>query len=398
MARKNELGGENKSDQDQTSSSCSESGVILKSGEAREKGNPRATTSVRKSSKKRKASKNILSEEEVEELCERLESKRPDLDCEIARKLESSPNLAFYPSRAALKEAILGDKNVLNEITDEFVDEFIGVIRDVFHTKMTATDKKAALSHEWSKKLCPFLSNEMWQKFCEGLSTKCKMDISHADRIAVLSGINEAIYDFTHALSHERVIDLPSKANTGGALSIEDRTILHRFGGAALCRMITLRENTIKGRKGTIKVTDRHREELENELELLYAIKMNDKSSLPSDLKENLDEEGLYFLKEDFISFVQFADNCTRRLTTERRFRRSPSSFLKFIFSSVNENTDIFSEFKSALKAVGVTTESDAVRTVYEQLLTKICRTRVKVFLQEMKERDLQKQKKSSGR
>ena len=46
-------------------------------------------------------------------------------------------------------------------------------------------------------------------------------------------------------------------------------------------------------------------------------------------------------------------------------------------------------------KAVGVTTESVAVRTVYEQLLlTKICRTRVKVFLQAMKERDLQKQKK----
>ena len=50
---------------------------------------------MKKSSKKRKASKNILSEEEVEELCERLESKRHDLDCEIARKLESSANLAF---------------------------------------------------------------------------------------------------------------------------------------------------------------------------------------------------------------------------------------------------------------------------------------------------------------
>ena len=113
-------------------------------------GKPRATTSVKKSSKKRKASKNFLSEEEVEELCERLESKRHDLDCEIARKLESSPNLAFYPSSAALKEAIVGDKNVLNEITDEFVDEFIGVIHDVYHTKMKATDKKAVLLISWS--------------------------------------------------------------------------------------------------------------------------------------------------------------------------------------------------------------------------------------------------------
>ena len=144
-----ELEGENNNDQDQTSSSCLECGEISKSGEAREKGKPRATTSVKKSSKKRKASKNILSGEEVEELCDRLESKRHDLDCEIARKLESSPNVAFYPSTAALKETILGDKNVLNEITDEFVDEFIGVIHDVYHTKLTATDKKAVLLISW---------------------------------------------------------------------------------------------------------------------------------------------------------------------------------------------------------------------------------------------------------
>ena len=99
-----ELEDENNSDRDQTSSSCSESREISKGGEAREKGKPRATTSVKKSSKKRKPSKNIFSEEETEELCERLESKRHDLDCEIAKKLESSPNLAFYLSRAALKE------------------------------------------------------------------------------------------------------------------------------------------------------------------------------------------------------------------------------------------------------------------------------------------------------
>ena len=47
--------------------------------------------------------------------------------------------------------AILGDKNVLkSEITDEFVDEFIGVIHDVYHTKMTATDKTAVLLISWS--------------------------------------------------------------------------------------------------------------------------------------------------------------------------------------------------------------------------------------------------------
>ena len=37
-------------------------------------------------------------------------------------------------------------------------------------------------------------------------------------------------------------------------------------------------------------------------------------------------------------------------------------------------------------KAVVVSTESVAVRTVYEQLLTKICRTKVNVFLQTIKD------------
>ena len=47
-----------------------------------------------------------------------------------------------------MKEAILGD---------EFVEDFIGVIHDFYHTKMTPSDRNASLFHEWSKKLRPFL-------------------------------------------------------------------------------------------------------------------------------------------------------------------------------------------------------------------------------------------------
>ena len=34
--------------------------------------------------------------------------------------------------------------------SDEFVDEFIGVIHDVYHTKMTATNKTVVLLISWS--------------------------------------------------------------------------------------------------------------------------------------------------------------------------------------------------------------------------------------------------------
>lgn len=40
----------------------------------------------------------------------------------------------------------MGNKSVLNEISDDFVDEFIEVIHIVYHKMMIAKDKKAALS------------------------------------------------------------------------------------------------------------------------------------------------------------------------------------------------------------------------------------------------------------
>ena len=87
-----------------------------------------------------------------------------------------------------------------------------------------------------------------------------------------------------------------------------------------MCRMIKLRLNTIKDKKGTLKVTSRHKDELERELEVLMAMKMADKSLLPKEIKDHLDEGGLFFLKAEFINFVRIADNCTRRLTTDRTF------------------------------------------------------------------------------
>ena len=114
---------------------------------------------------------------------------------------------------------------------------------------------------------------------------------------------------------------------------------------------------------------------------------MVDKSSLPSEIKDHLDEGGRCFLKDEFMDFIANADKRTRKLTVERTFQRSPSSFLDFVFSSVYGNSDIFGQFNSALAAVGINNKSSAIKNVYE--LTKVCRTRAKVFLQAMKEKDL---------
>ena len=42
--------------------------------------------------------------------------------------------------------------SALNELTCEFIDEFVEVICDVFNKRMPSIDKKVSLSHAWSKK------------------------------------------------------------------------------------------------------------------------------------------------------------------------------------------------------------------------------------------------------
>ena len=87
--------------------------------------------------------KSRLTEDKVEDLCDKLEIKREELDGEIKKKLDSSANLSFYPSRMALMAAVLADKVVLNEATSEFEDDFIEIIHNTFHSSLSATNKKA---------------------------------------------------------------------------------------------------------------------------------------------------------------------------------------------------------------------------------------------------------------
>ena len=225
-------------------------------------------TAPKKSNKRTKS----LSEEEMEDLCEQLEERRQDLDVKIREKMASSVNLEFYPSRVALRKELLADKSVLSELTSEFIDEFIELIRRIFLTNMTPGNKKAALTHEWSKKLKTFLDSVIWRKLCREIPKNKMQEISRVNEIAVLSCIHEGVYDFFHSLSHDNALSLPGHDANASVLS-EDKVILYRFGGAALCRMIKLRQNTIKGEKGTLKITEKHMEELQKELNILLAIK-----------------------------------------------------------------------------------------------------------------------------
>ena len=70
-----------------------------------------------------------------------VEEKRQKLYRTITDKMRSSANLGFYPSRQILRKALLADENedvgdVLTELTGDFIDEFIEIIREIFSTRM----------------------------------------------------------------------------------------------------------------------------------------------------------------------------------------------------------------------------------------------------------------------
>ena len=208
-----------------------------------------------------------------------MEERRQDLDVKIREKMASSVNLEFYPSRVALRKELLADKSVLSELSSEFIDELIELIRRIFLTNMTPRNKKAALTHEWSNKLKSFRDSVIWRKLCREIPKNQVQEMSRVDEIAVLSCMHEGICDFIHSLSHDNALSLPGHDANASVLS-EDKVILYRIGGAALCRMIKLRQNTIKGEKGTLKITDKHntsfsldkhKEELQKELNILLA-------------------------------------------------------------------------------------------------------------------------------
>ena len=74
------------------------------------------------------------------------------------------------------------------------------------------------------------------------------MDVTRGNEISILSCVHEGIYDFVHTVSLDNSLNLPHEPETSATgLQNDDHVILHRFGGAALCRMIKLRQNTIMG-------------------------------------------------------------------------------------------------------------------------------------------------------
>ena len=339
-----------------------------------------------------KKASNAMTNEELEDLCFELGEKKEELAAYTKKKLETAGDINFFTMRGLLRNAVIGE---LPEFLDEVNESFMETMRNSFTKKVSKAERKASLSHCWLQKLPSFLKNEIWS----GIVRNCCdhndcSEVSRGDQISILACITEAVYDFAHIHSHSKIV--PNNSTPGTQpLCAENDVILHRFGGAAIYRMEKVRRNTVNQKKGTMKVTDAHRENLKKELEIIQKMRRDTTKNLPRELSVHLNEGGLHFMKDEMIEFVRKADNHTRKFTVSRFFRRNPSSFLNNVFTSVYGSEELFDSFVSSLKSIGVSGyDQGIVRAVYQELLKKLCRTRVKSFMQGLKEQDLETDKK----
>ena len=336
-------------------------------------------------SKKSKA----LTQEEIEELCFEVGERKEDLRRYVEEKLKDTGDINFFASRALVRDFLLSEATKLQELLDDMIETFLATVRNVFFEKGAKSEKKARLSHCWTQQLTTFLRTAVWLNVCEDYGSS----VLRGDQISILSCIAEAVYDFVHI--HEQEKTLHEVVMESTKEQVEDKVILHRLAGAALYRMMKVRRNTVEGKKGSMKVTDSTKGILEDELHLLNRMKRQDMSALPRELNVHLNEGGLYFIRDEFIEFVEEVDNHTRKFASERVLRKNPHSFLTTVFSYVYGNTQLFESFSSALKAVGIKESvREAAKAVFRGFVVKLCRTRVKVFMESMREKDLEKQNK----
>ena len=111
----------------------------------------------------------------------------------------------------------------------------------------------------------------------------------------------------------ERVESFRDKLNGSGEtpsspISDGDDVYL-RFGGAAICEMLKLRYQQIKG------CSDTQRNQLSQEITLLKAMTMKDKTSLPIYLKYR-DRGFMYFPDTSFLKFLQTINEAVRAVMT----------------------------------------------------------------------------------
>ena len=347
-------------------------------------------------SRKRRSTKH-LSQEQLEDICtsiEEKESKILDID-DCIKHLRSSRSLAFIEKRSLMVKLLTAENN--KESLAELIKFMLNQIKLSFlecgKKKLSSKDKRAVFAHTCSQDM--LLYNEaskphfvVWERLMK--STSCEsLTRSVQDEGAIRTVLYWYLYETFHgAVLLSKDQDFESFDKVTVAMK-EDEVTLYRFSGAALHRMIKLREETIRSKKGRRTVTEESKEKMIMELDILLNLRMpeSQKSSLPKAL-QLLDEGGLVFFKSELLPVIQEIDMRTREFLNPQNAEKFPSTLLKVTQQMVFKNVELEKLFIEKVNSVlEEEPNSDVLKRIFDDLVTKIVNTRTKEFMLAWRER-----------
>ena len=142
---------------------------------------------------------------------------------------------------------------------------------------------------------------KQWLDFCD--NHHIKIDESKRVMIPISSSVYELLLE--RSSDFQSNLEPTSTSMESAQLSVDDDNVYLRFGGAALCDTLHQHYKQIKS------CTDAQRDLLSQEITILQAINMKDKSKLPQYLMYH-DRGYMYFPDISFVPFLRNVDGIVK--------------------------------------------------------------------------------------
>ena len=217
--------------------------------------------------------------------------------------------------------------------------------------------------------------HQRWLEYCEGVG------IFKEAYNPIMISICAAVFDclMEKVVKHQQL--KKKKSDDVGPscsqlhVSDEEEGVYYRFGGAALCSMLHLRYNRLKGNAGK-------QDCIRHEIAILKTIQCSDKQHVPPYLQYR-DKGFMYFPAVRYIPFIRNVDKCVLQYANEASLKKLGSRLVEVATANLRQNSSLEEQFNSIVQVMynNYDDHKAIVHTVFTEFTRKLCNTRIQEFL-----------------
>ena len=284
-----------------------------------------------------------------------------------------------------LCELFSSHKSELLQLCTALVDDFCCI----YENCAVGKDKCSRFNMQWHNHCSTLLieptstesasqeneSTQVWSTLSSGVTREV--------RNPVIISLCSAVYDLLLVKIRTMLSGMFAEESSGAhqqsdqSHSSEFEEVYYRFCGAALAGMYKERYKKMKS------PSCKQKDDVSKELTVLDWIRLRDKSKLPKSLQYK-DEGGMYFPSKSFIPFIKDVDSCVCEHANEVSFTRYGSKVIEVTTQELKSNQLLKPKFKAILLTLvsgGLEGYECAIDNVYQELIRKLCNTRLNEFI-----------------